>query len=206
MAYHPSSKASSVTSISSNTSSVWGSLPSLSTDRAESISSEIEELPEPTKTFSAGWIKKYEDDSHAKLLLSEEQKRVNHIASEKRRRHTIQGGFCELNALVPTLKNTNNAKSVILFKSVEYAKRLERRNQQLADQLLQLKRKVEQRQLKKRYRSISIPNEDPLIDLWLLQSNTSLPALNIPTMDDEGHCVTYGRERLLSSGKLNHLK
>lgn len=50
MEYHPSHKASSVASTSSNVSSIWESLPSLYTGRADSVSSEIDELPDPSKT------------------------------------------------------------------------------------------------------------------------------------------------------------
>ncbi|KAG1471340.1 hypothetical protein G6F56_002179 [Rhizopus delemar] len=206
MEYHPSHKASSVASTSSNVSSIWESLPSLYTGRADSVSSEIDELPDPSSIM----IKKFEDDAdpcNLKGLLTEEQKRVNHIASEKRRRHTIKGGFSELNELIPTLKNTNNSKSVILFKSVEYMKQLDKRNKQLKNRLLQLQKKKQRQPTKPMvYHSISIPSDDVFtasVDCWLLNQSNSTPSFNIPAMENDH---TYGRERLLSSGKLNHLK
>ncbi|KAI9283545.1 hypothetical protein BC943DRAFT_280808, partial [Umbelopsis sp. AD052] len=53
-----------------------------------------------------------------KELLTEEEKRANHIASEQKRRNTIRTGFKELTDIIPTLKNINNSKSTILFKAV----------------------------------------------------------------------------------------
>ncbi|PHZ07513.1 HLH-domain-containing protein, partial [Rhizopus microsporus ATCC 52813] len=70
-----------------------------------------------------------------KELLTEEEKRANHIASEQKRRSTIRNGFKELSELVPTLKNINNSKSTVLFKAVEYIKYLEKRNNSLRDKI-----------------------------------------------------------------------
>jgi len=61
-----------------------------------------------------------------KELLTEEEKRANHIASEQKRRNTIRAGFKELTDIIPTLKNVNNSKSTILFKAVDYIKYLEK--------------------------------------------------------------------------------
>ncbi|KAI8876543.1 hypothetical protein K501DRAFT_160622, partial [Backusella circina FSU 941] len=69
----------------------------------------------------------------SKDLLSEDEKRLNHIASEQKRRNTIRSGFKELTEIIPTLKNINNSKSTILFKAVEYIKHLDRRNRGLRE-------------------------------------------------------------------------
>jgi hypothetical protein len=74
----------------------------------------------------------------SKDLLSEDEKRLNHIASEQKRRNTIRSGFKELTEIIPTLKNINNSKSTILFKAVEYIKHLDRRNRGLREKLSSL--------------------------------------------------------------------
>ncbi|KAI9480990.1 MAG: Myc-type, basic helix-loop-helix domain-containing protein, partial [Benjaminiella poitrasii] len=78
-------------------------------------------------------------------ILSTDQKRANHIASEQKRRNTIRGGFKELTELIPTLKNINHSKSTILFKSVEYIKQLDKRNKSLKDRLIILQARVQQK-------------------------------------------------------------
>ncbi|KAI8981025.1 hypothetical protein BDB01DRAFT_724432 [Pilobolus umbonatus] len=78
-----------------------------------------------------------------KELLTEEEKRANHIASEQKRRSTIRTGFKELTELVPTLKNLNNSKSTVLFKSVEYIRYLDKRNSRLKEKVGSLELRVE---------------------------------------------------------------
>ncbi|ORY96652.1 hypothetical protein BCR43DRAFT_439851, partial [Syncephalastrum racemosum] len=68
-------------------------------------------------------------------LLTEEEKRANHIASEQKRRSTIRNGFKDLTDLVPTLKNINNSKSTVLFKAVDFIRYLEKRNRGLRDKI-----------------------------------------------------------------------
>ncbi|CAG8548634.1 14036_t:CDS:2 [Gigaspora rosea] len=84
-------------------------------------------------------------------LLTEEEKRANHIASEQKRRNTIRAGFKELTDIIPTLKNVNNSKSTILFKAVDYIKYLERRNRNLKERagLLEMRVEMEMRQGKR---------------------------------------------------------
>ncbi|KAG1137164.1 hypothetical protein G6F37_012787 [Rhizopus arrhizus] len=228
MEYHPSNKASSVTSITSNsssstdTSSIWDSI---YIGRADSISTfEQDDILLPDSDEGFIFQSSNHDDNENKKnkskrssLLSEEQRRANHIASEKKRRNMIRGGFRELTELVPTLKNINNSKSVILFKSFEYIQHLEKRNSQLKKTLLHLQKKVNQKQARKMsYTSISIPNDNkntyntpalvmPVsVDGWF-HSQSITPSFNIPAMDND-HFIIHGRESLLSSGKLNHLK
>ena len=71
-------------------------------------------------------------------LLSEEEKRANHIASEQKRRSTIRNGFKDLTDLVPSLKNMNNSKSNVLFQAVEFIKYLEQRNRGLQSKIKSL--------------------------------------------------------------------
>ncbi|CAG8608568.1 14137_t:CDS:2 [Ambispora leptoticha] len=78
-----------------------------------------------------------------KELLTEEEKRANHIASEQKRRNTIRAGFKELTDIIPTLKNVNNSKSTVLFKAVDYIRYLERRNRNLKERANLLEMRVE---------------------------------------------------------------
>ncbi|CAG8606054.1 6689_t:CDS:2 [Ambispora gerdemannii] len=78
-----------------------------------------------------------------KELLTEEEKRANHIASEQKRRNTIRAGFKELTDIIPTLKSVNNSKSTILFKAVDYIRYLERRNRNLKERANLLEMRVE---------------------------------------------------------------
>ncbi|KAK9365176.1 hypothetical protein V1509DRAFT_634013 [Lipomyces kononenkoae] len=64
-------------------------------------------------------------------LLSEEQRRKNHISSEKKRRDIIKQGFEELSHLVPVLRAGGFSKSTVLGHVVDFLKDLERKNQQL---------------------------------------------------------------------------
>lgn len=93
-----------------------------------------------------------------KDLLTEDEKRINHIASEQKRRNTIRLGFKDLTDIIPTLKNINNSKSTILFKAVEFIKHLDKRNRGLREKVssLQVRMNVEGRmmeQQQKRHRS-----------------------------------------------------
>ncbi|KAJ3278510.1 hypothetical protein HK104_002281, partial [Borealophlyctis nickersoniae] len=80
-----------------------------------------------------------------KELLTEEEKRANHIMSEQKRRNMIRSGFKSLSELVPGLKggNAGSSKSVILSKTVDFIKGLEEGNRALADELLALQRRAE---------------------------------------------------------------
>ncbi|KAL9549249.1 hypothetical protein MBANPS3_005288 [Mucor bainieri] len=82
-------------------------------------------------------------------ILTDDEKRVNHIASEQKRRNTIRLGFKELTDIIPTLKNINNSKSTILFKAVEYIKHLDKRNRGLREKIstLQVRMNVEGRMM-----------------------------------------------------------
>jgi hypothetical protein len=92
-------------------------------------------------------VKPVKKHRSTKELLTEEEKKANHIASEQKRRSTIRNGFQDLTDLVPTLKNVNNSKSIILFKAVDFIHHLEKRNNGLREKLhsLQLRAQVEGR-------------------------------------------------------------
>ncbi|ORZ20215.1 hypothetical protein BCR42DRAFT_408232 [Absidia repens] len=129
--HHPSTTAAS--SISS-TSSVA---------HRPDQSQEQESRPRPSSARSLSTSTR-RTKSH-KELLTEDEKRSNHIASEQKRRSTIRNGFKDLTDIVPTLKNINNSKSTVLFKAVDYIKYLEKRNNHLRDKMgsLEVRVKVE---------------------------------------------------------------
>ncbi|RKO86231.1 hypothetical protein BDK51DRAFT_11900, partial [Blyttiomyces helicus] len=72
-----------------------------------------------------------------KEVLTEEEKRTNHIVSEQKRRNLIRTGFKGLTDLVPGLKGgaAGSSKSVILMKTVEFIQALEEGNRGLAEEL-----------------------------------------------------------------------
>ena len=66
--------------------------------------------------------------------LSEQQKRINHITSEQKRRNLIQEGFNEIHSLVPTLRGQRergDSKSTVLLKTVDYIRELREGNERL---------------------------------------------------------------------------
>ncbi|CAO3632368.1 unnamed protein product [Cunninghamella echinulata] len=75
-------------------------------------------------------------------VLSQDEKRANHIASEQKRRQNIRNGFKQLSDIIPTLKNMPHSKSTILFKAADYIKHTEKRNKILQDRLKHLQRKL----------------------------------------------------------------
>ncbi|KAF9103544.1 hypothetical protein BGX27_010533 [Mortierella sp. AM989] len=81
-------------------------------------------------------------------LLTEAEKKANHIASEQKRRQNIRVGFDSLVEIVPTLSDCHRSEAVILQKSVDYIHRL-------------LNQKNE---LKSRVRELQVHLGDPLDD------------------------------------------
>ncbi|OZJ05356.1 hypothetical protein BZG36_01531 [Bifiguratus adelaidae] len=73
-----------------------------------------------------------------KELLTPEEKRINHIVSEQKRREAIRTGYRDLAELIPRLQGEGSSKSSILFKAVDFIKHLEKRNARLRDQLDEL--------------------------------------------------------------------
>ncbi|KAK9464804.1 hypothetical protein V1512DRAFT_267483 [Lipomyces arxii] len=66
-----------------------------------------------------------------KELLTEAQRRKNHISSEKKRRDAIKQGFDELSKLVPVLHAGGFSKSTVLNYVVEFLRSLEEKNEKL---------------------------------------------------------------------------
>ncbi|KAG0035936.1 hypothetical protein BGZ82_004920 [Podila clonocystis] len=80
-----------------------------------------------------------------KELLTEEEKRANHIASEQKRRNTIRNGFKDMTDIIPDLKDINSSKSTILFKAVDFIRYLEKRNKTLQEKADLLESRLQQR-------------------------------------------------------------
>lgn len=70
--------------------------------------------------------------------LTEDQKRENHINSEKKRRKVIQTGFENLAVMVPAIKGGNPSKSAMLEAAVAWLEELLDGNEALKAQLSQL--------------------------------------------------------------------
>ena len=71
-----------------------------------------------------------------KTLLSDSEKRMNHVVSEQRRRKLIKDGFEQLVEMIPGLNDVNGtSKSTVLFKTAEYIKELEQRVEMLTREL-----------------------------------------------------------------------
>ncbi|KAJ3031053.1 hypothetical protein HDV00_008523, partial [Rhizophlyctis rosea] len=79
-----------------------------------------------------------------KELLTEEEKRANHIMSEQKRRNMIRIGFKQLTELVPGLTSgsAGSSKSVILSKTVEHIRDMEAGNRKLEAEIAALQRMI----------------------------------------------------------------
>ncbi|GAA5806251.1 hypothetical protein HPULCUR_011782 [Helicostylum pulchrum] len=71
-------------------------------------------------------------------LLSESQKKANHIASEQKRRQNIRIGFDQLIDIVPTLNHGNRSEALILQKSVDHIRHLISMKNELKNQVRDL--------------------------------------------------------------------
>lgn len=68
-------------------------------------------------------------NAQSKPRLTEEEKRQNHIASEKKRRDAIRAGFDSLCDIVPGMKGQGRSEAVVLGKTVEHMKfHIEKKN------------------------------------------------------------------------------
>ncbi|KKA29974.1 hypothetical protein TD95_002986 [Thielaviopsis punctulata] len=70
-----------------------------------------------------------------KPRLTDDQKKQNHIASEKKRRQAIRDGFDNLCALVPGLDGQGRSEGLVLGRAVEYIKEQVERRRELLDEL-----------------------------------------------------------------------
>ncbi|RKP12970.1 Myc-type, basic helix-loop-helix domain-containing protein, partial [Piptocephalis cylindrospora] len=68
-------------------------------------------------------------------LLTEEEKRSNHIKSEQKRRNAIRQGFIDLCACVPPLNNVKMSKSVMLEEAIDWIRRLSEECEELDSEL-----------------------------------------------------------------------
>ncbi|KAJ2608045.1 Transcription factor [Coemansia sp. RSA 1365] len=57
-------------------------------------------------------------------LLTDSEKKANHIVSEQKRRQNIRTGYDQLIQIVPTLTPSQRSEALILQKTVEYIKYL----------------------------------------------------------------------------------
>ncbi|KAI7891551.1 uncharacterized protein EV154DRAFT_507725 [Mucor mucedo] len=71
-------------------------------------------------------------------LLSDDQKKANHIASEQKRRANIRIGFEKLIDIVPTLSSGHRSEALILQKSVEHLRQLVESKTQLKERAREL--------------------------------------------------------------------
>ncbi|KAI9484412.1 hypothetical protein BDB00DRAFT_855815 [Zychaea mexicana] len=71
-------------------------------------------------------------------LLTEAEKKANHIASEQKRRQNIRLGFEQLIEVVPSLSQGNRSEALILQKSVDHIRHLISVKDDLKDQVRDL--------------------------------------------------------------------
>lgn len=95
---------------------------------------ELEVYPDRRKRLLSG-----EDSAQKRAkreLLTADEKRVNHVVSEQKRRNVIRIGFQSLVDLVPHLSNSaSHSKSTVLFKAAEYIEELKSENDRLLARL-----------------------------------------------------------------------
>ena len=76
---------------------------------------------------------------NSRQVLSEEQKKTNHIISEQKRRDLIRRGYEGIQVLVPALKNTKTSKGGMLESAANWLDDILRSNDVLRQQLSSLK-------------------------------------------------------------------
>ncbi|KAF9088477.1 hypothetical protein BGX29_000274 [Mortierella sp. GBA35] len=134
---HPTSSSSPVSSPSNSRGQKEGSRERNASYSDGSVSDAANSTSTtPTTTTTTTKRKPYKE------LLTEEEKRANHIASEQKRRNTIRNGFKDMTDIIPDLKDVNSSKSTILFKAVDFIKHLENRNRVLQEKASQLESRL----------------------------------------------------------------
>lgn len=68
----------------------------------------------------------------AKARLTEEQKKKNHIESEKKRREAIRQGFDRLSTLVPGMQGQARSEAIVLAATVEHMRAMLAQREQIA--------------------------------------------------------------------------
>ncbi|KAK9383054.1 uncharacterized protein V2V93DRAFT_117998 [Kockiozyma suomiensis] len=74
-------------------------------------------------------------------LLTDAQRRKNHISSEKKRRDVIKQGFEELSHIVPVLRAGGFSKSTVLSHVIDFITAVEKKNEELREILAELQQK-----------------------------------------------------------------
>ncbi|KAL5615226.1 hypothetical protein BROUX41_005282 [Berkeleyomyces rouxiae] len=72
-----------------------------------------------------------------KPRLTDDQKKQNHIASEKKRRQAIRDGFDNLCSLVPGLEGQGRSEGLVLGRAVDFMKEQVVRRRELIDRIEQ---------------------------------------------------------------------
>ncbi|ORZ23868.1 hypothetical protein BCR41DRAFT_368975 [Lobosporangium transversale] len=93
--------------------------------------------PIPSQSSSNGVQSRSGKKPHHELL-TEAEKKANHIASEQKRRQNIRIGFDSLVEIVPTLSDCHRSEAVILQKSVDYIHRLLNQKNELKSRVREL--------------------------------------------------------------------
>ncbi|KAI9228341.1 MAG: hypothetical protein DHS80DRAFT_4606, partial [Piptocephalis tieghemiana] len=75
-------------------------------------------------------------------LLTLEEKKANHIASEHKRRRSIRIGFDTLTEIVPNLHRCSRSESLILQKTVDHIHLLAKRRDYLSAKVNKLRQEL----------------------------------------------------------------
>ena len=70
-----------------------------------------------------------------KPRLTEQEKKINHIASEQKRRAAIREGFDRLAELTPDMAGQGRSEGLVLAKVVEYAKEQLRERERIIQEM-----------------------------------------------------------------------
>ena len=77
------------------------------------------------------------DGSNDKPRLTAEQKKKNHIESEKKRREAIRAGFEKLAEIVPGVQGQARSEAVVLQATVAYLREQLAKKEELKDQAME---------------------------------------------------------------------
>ncbi|KAI8099268.1 uncharacterized protein BX664DRAFT_289283 [Halteromyces radiatus] len=92
----------------------------------------------PERQFKGHRQRERRSRKAAHELLTEAEKKANHIASEQKRRQNIRMGFDSLIEVVPTLSRGNRSEGLILQKSIEHIQHLVTMKHDLKNQVRDL--------------------------------------------------------------------
>ncbi len=77
------------------------------------------------------------DGANDKPRLTAEQKKKNHIESEKKRREAIRAGFEKLAEIIPGVKGQARSEAVVLQAAVKYLREQLARKEELREQAME---------------------------------------------------------------------